>query len=855
MSRTLRLASAALALAAAGIAGCSDPAPAPTPTPSPPPQEELLEQADRFALEFAAEPTAPVPTPARTPIAFPTPAPAYGRTRIMDNPSVPDPDYGQVAIAGGGGGDLPNLVPHAPDGWDGPVTASGADGTLRTDAETAVGLAVANAGGAGAGGQFFVDLYLDDLLVQRFPVRRELGRGHLASWSDYRHLSRLVRIGPGEHTLSVVVDSTDLIAESDETDNVHRARLTWEGPEPAPRAAPEAGRGVNLTPHALPEWGVAVVAAAARGDVVITRGPYEPVHAPPKEHASPLSAISDTFVAYAIANTGNLSHPGDVLVDLYLDDTLVLRDRWTNMIARQRVHRSPWGGLADVVRIEPGRHVLRVVIDPNDLVAETDETDNVYSRELEWSAGPAGGPGWTPGFPPAPEAPEVLTLPNLVPGWLWEWDGPIVVDSVPGTITDGPVSAAGDAYVDVVVFNRSPVPAGPGFAVDLYLDGVLVSGMELSGPTPARSFRVMQDWAGLARAHALTPGPHVLRMVIDPDDRVREADETDNVFEKRLVLTDGPADPPGRTTYTEAQLAEALSGLGELLMSSDPVLTGDGRGDAGRVIMAADAGLYLLTGTSFRDERISAMVLPRPMYVAWIDETYDELFAVGDGTSHEALARGREWDKAVSLAKKQRRRGVIEVAVDGGHPFGDVLSSLVHELGHALQDRLHPAQTEAGDHLELAAIREAQAQQLERAFWLAVEDFTGERYMRYPDYAGYRAYVDVSLSADLSSLSTSEHALGRMIQWLAVLADPNLSSLRDELEERGGLGAGSSLALYLYLARLDPALAGEYVGGLLPSLGRALPGIASIARGRLETLGSPLSEGSPYLRHAALLAP
>ena len=140
-------------------------------------------------------------------------------------------------------------------------------------------------------------------------------------------------------------------------------------------------------------------------------------------------------------------------------------------------------------------------------------------------------------------------------------------------------------------------------------------------------------------------------------------------------------------------------------------------------------------------------------------------------------------------------------------------------------------------------------------FWLAVEEFTGERYTRYPDYGGYRTFVDVSISADLSSLTQSEHALGRMIQWTAVLVDPNLSGLREELLGRGELSRSSALALYLYLVSLDPSVAVEYLGGLMPALGPVVPRMAVIAKSRLADLSSPLDEGSPYLRHAALLSP
>ena len=37
-----------------------------------------------------------------------------------------------------------------------------------------------------------------------------------------------------------------------------------------------------------------------------------------------------------------------------------------------------WTGLADVVRLEPGEHVLKLWIDPYDEVQETNENDNVF---------------------------------------------------------------------------------------------------------------------------------------------------------------------------------------------------------------------------------------------------------------------------------------------------------------------------------------------------------------------------------------------------------------------------------------------------------------------------------------------
>ena len=858
---------------AAILAGCSDDGgieDRATPTPTPGLNEDLvLAQADEFAREFASVPTptptvvpSPTPTPTAEPVPPPTPVPEPEAQVLTEDPAVPEPEFGQALedsadLTDGNG---PNLVGHTPDGWPGPVVIASAtgrrgSGPIDLKGEQYVSLAVANVGGAGIGRDFFVDLYFDEYLVQRFPIRGSLDAGRFVSWTDYGHLGDLVQLAPGRHTIRMVIDSTGLVAESDETDNVYEMTVDLVGEEPDAPQDRQSGRGVNLTLYSPLEWGVPLVASAYGSSLRIDRGPYEPIHAAPTELSGPLSVQGDTFVAYGITNSGHLSHPGGVLVDLYIDDTLILRDRWVHMIARQRVYRSPWGGLNSVVSLEPGRHVLKVVVDPNDLVAETDESDNVFVRELTWSDGPIAPDDSAADEPTEPEVPEVLLLPNLVPGWLWEWDGPIVVNSAAGTITDGPLSVDEPVFVDLVVFNESIRPVDQDFVVDLFFDGVRVNIVDLPGPTPAKSFRIASDWDGLSRVVRMTPGPHVLKMVIDPDDRIREADETDNVFEKRFVWSTGPVAAPTRTVYSEDDLREAFSGLADLLYSGDPVVTDDGEGDAERVLRVADAGFFLVTGSSFRDERINARVLSRPEYVAWIDDTYREFFAVDDGSNYEALARGREWDKSISLAKKQRRFGVIDIAVDGDHPFGEVLNSLVHELGHALQDRLNPGQTEAGNHLELSAIREAQAQQLERVFWLAVEEFTGERFTRYPDYGGYRTFIDVAISADLSSLGTSEHALGRMIQWTAVLADPNLSGLREELLNRGELSRSSAFALYLYLVSLDSSVAVDYLGGLMRALGPVVPRMAAIAKSRLSDLPSPLEEGSPYLRHAALLSP
>ena len=62
---------------------------------------------------------------------------------------------------------------------------------------------------------------------------------------------------------------------------------------------------------------------------------------------------------------------------------------------------------------------------------------------------------------------------------------------------------------------------------------------------------------------------------------------------------------------------------------------------------------------------------------------------------------------------------------------------------------------------------------------------------------------------------TEEHERGRALLWLAVLHDPLLTSLKDELTDRGILSPKALLALHDRLIRIVPAEADAYVVGLL----------------------------------------
>ncbi len=122
-----------------------------------------------------------------------------------------------------------------------------------------------------------------------------------------------------------------------------------------------------------------------------------------------------------------------------------------------------------------------------------------------------------------------------------------------------------------------------------------------------------------------------------------------------------------------------------------------------------------------------------------------------------------------SAGFKTRSEGRVALVVDADHNVAEVLNALAHEIGHMLQDLLEPGQSEAPSSYFLQAIREAQAQQFQRVFWLTLEEFTGQNLTMYPDYDAFHRLVDRRFDFWRKDINNDEHSLGRLLQWLVVL--------------------------------------------------------------------------------------
>ena len=686
---------------------------------------------------------------------------------------------------------------------------------------------------------FYVDVYLDDVLAERWPSNG-IGARQIIGVTDWEDLATRVRLQPGTHILKLVVDPTNLIPETDELDNVYEVEFTWEpstnGPPvltPAPTKLPD------LTSSIPKGWTDSLIATSYRGD----------------KADGPLSVNVPTYISYGFQNQGLASFEGEILAYLYLDGILVSAQVGSGLLAQETAGSSEWAGLFDVINVTPGVHTLRLEVDATNLISEADELNNTVERKFTWGIGSVP-PKPAVVLPPVPTAPAPLTLPNLVPGWRMDWDGPIIVSHEAETFLNSPLTVDRTPLVDVVIHNESTVEATASFSVDLYFDDRIVHTFEYSEGMEPNRLRWFADWNELATQTQITEGPHTLKIVIDPDNEVKEADEDDNVYQVTLVWVSGIAEPQGPTGYSTQELRQKLADLQAIIDTQEPALSPEGHDYTKEMLEVADAGYYLLTGKSFLDERVDIYLLNRRDYLEWIDDHYAERFALNEEAKYVELLAEREKTKTTAAGLKVSRFGKIAVVIDAERDLADVIGSLAHELGHMRQALVNPVQINgARASYQRKALQEAQAQQFERAFWLKLEAFTGLDLLTYPDYQGFRDLIDVRFDSWFADPNQDEHFLGYLLQWLVVLDDPNMADLKQELTAQRRLGLDASLELYDYLVGLAPESIEAYVASRIQALNTYAETIKAISLDRLVSKLHPDSEGSPGLRDQGLLAP
>jgi len=353
-------------------------------------------------------------------------------------------------------------------------------------------------------------------------------------FTDWDRLDSLPRIEPGQHTFTLIVDSTDLVAETDESDNTFQTGvIVVAAPDPQ-IPPPIPNRLPGLAPVAPPGWPAPIIASAYSGAKL----------------QRPLSMNELSYIRHALENQGLASTPDNVHTKLYYDGKLVSKEFRSGAIMDNQVTRSEWAGLSEVVRLTPGEHTLKLLVDPRNLIDESDETNNSYEVTFMWGGGEVPVLQLPRASPP-PDLPDPPLLPNLVPCLRFGSDGASIASNRQDTFKDSQPIVSDPVYIDVVVRNESSVDLASCYEVLLFFDDQLVETLGAKNGTPAGSIQWSPDWDGLTGEVELEAGVHSLKIEIGPLNRVTELDETDNVYVKEFEWLGEKTPPEPLVSYSD----------------------------------------------------------------------------------------------------------------------------------------------------------------------------------------------------------------------------------------------------------------------------------------------------------------
>ena len=143
-----------------------------------------------------------------------------------------------------------------------------------------------------------IDLYGDDILVRRWTRTSELQSNFFVNVDSWDGLADQVRLEPGNHSLTLVLDPVGNQPETNEFDNRYRLAVILSG---NPQERSVGNRAPDLTFPVPAGWDDALIASTVAGAT----------------KSAPLSADQPTYIRVGISNQGPVSINESVWVRWY----------------------------------------------------------------------------------------------------------------------------------------------------------------------------------------------------------------------------------------------------------------------------------------------------------------------------------------------------------------------------------------------------------------------------------------------------------------------------------------------------------------------------------------------------------
>ena len=379
----------------------------------------------------------------------------------------------------------PNLTPYKPWDWTDKVIVSKYS-QAKTDSSPFyytdslfLNWALINNGGMAVSKRFWIDIYVDDV-VKGSWYWDNLDPGLALVLMDLW----IGQLSPGNHTIKLVVDSTNTIDESSEGDNVYIKTIMVIGPP-------------NLTPYKPWDWSDKVIVSK---------------YSQAKTDSSPFYYTDSLFLNWALINNGGMAVSTRFWIEISLDDVLKGSWYWDNLGPRAGTcSHDLWIG-----QLSPGTHTIKFVVDSTNTIGESNEGDNICIKTI-----------------------TVIGPPNLTPYKPWDWSDKVIVSKYSQAKTDSsPFLYTDPLFVNWALINNGGMPVSTRFWTEIYVDEVLKGSWYWDYLEAGMQLVLYDLWIG-----QLSPGGHTIKMVVDPTGAVGEFNEGDNEYVKAITVSGSTSGP------------------------------------------------------------------------------------------------------------------------------------------------------------------------------------------------------------------------------------------------------------------------------------------------------------------------
>ena len=177
-----------------------------------------------------------------------------------------------------------------------------------------------------------------------------------------------------------------------------------------------------------------------------------------------------------------------------------------------------------------GTHKIKLVADATGTIAESNESDNAYTKTITVVS-------------------NTSNKPNLLPYKPASWSDKIVVSKTTGTTTDSsPLYTTDTLYVDCAMANLGKTATAATFYTYLYVDGVLKRTGTRTTPLAANTYASFTDYS----IGSLSAGTHTIKFVADPTGTIAESNESDNAYTRTITVVSN--NKPNLLPYKPATL-------------------------------------------------------------------------------------------------------------------------------------------------------------------------------------------------------------------------------------------------------------------------------------------------------------